>query len=395
MSKENSIVIVSAKRSPIGSFQGAISSVPAPKLGSLVISKILEETMMDPLLVDEIIMGNVLSAGIGQAPARQAALGSGLPDTVECLTINKMCGSGLKAVMLASQAILVSDANIVIAGGFENMSQAPYLIPKARTGYRLGHGNLIDSMILDGLWDVYNDIHMGNCAEICARDRDYSISDQNDFAKESYRRAIDAQKSGAFNNEIIAIDVKNKNNTITFNNDEEPEKVNFEKMDTLKPVFEEDGTITAANASKINDGAACLLLMSENRASELGFKPLARIVSQSSAAHDPKWFTTAPIEAIKKVLMKADMEVDDINLWEINEAFAPVTMSVIDDYNLDHGKVNINGGAIALGHPIGASGARILTTLIHSLNQKEKSIGLATLCIGGGEASALIVERIN
>ena len=395
MSKENSIVIVSAKRSPIGSFQGAISSIPAPKLGSLVISKILEETMMDPLLVDEIIMGNVLSAGIGQAPARQAALGSGLPDTVECLTINKMCGSGLKAVMLASQAIQVSDANVVIAGGFENMSQAPYLIPKARTGYRLGHGNLIDSMIFDGLWDVYNDIHMGNCAEICARDRDYSISDQNDFAKESYRRAIDAQKSGAFNNEIIAIDVKYKNNTITFNDDEEPEKVNFEKMDTLKPVFEEDGTITAANASKINDGAACLLLMSENRASELGFKPLARIVSQSSAAHDPKWFTTAPIEAIKKVLMKADMEVDDINLWEINEAFAPVTMSVIDDYNLDHGKVNINGGAIALGHPIGASGARILTTLIHSLNQKEKSIGLATLCIGGGEASALIVERIN
>mgnify|MGYP001370901653 FL=1 len=395
MSKENSVVIVSAKRSPIGSFQGAISSVPAPKLGSLVISKILEETMMDPLLVDEIIMGNVLSAGIGQAPARQAALGSGLPDTVECLTINKMCGSGLKAVMLASQAIQVSDANIVIAGGFENMSQAPYLIPKARTGYRLGHGNLIDSMIFDGLWDVYNDIHMGSCAEICARDRDYSISDQNDFAKESYRRAIDAQKSGAFNNEIIAIDVKNKNNTITFNDDEEPEKVNFEKMDTLKPVFKEDGTITAANASKINDGAACLLLMSEYKASELGFKPLARIVSQSSAAHDPKWFTTAPIEAIKKVLIKADMEVDDINLWEINEAFAPVVMSVIDDYNLDHGKVNINGGAIALGHPVGASGARILTTLIHSLNQKEKSIGLATLCIGGGEASALIVERIN
>jgi acetyl-CoA C-acetyltransferase len=395
MSKENSVVIVSAKRSPIGSFQGAISSVPAPKLGSLVISKILEETMMDPLLVDEIIMGNVLSAGLGQAPARQAALGSGLPDTVECLTINKMCGSGLKAVMLASQAIQVSDSNVVLAGGFENMSQAPYLIPKARTGYRLGHGNLIDSMLLDGLWDVYNDIHMGSCAEICARDRDYSISDQNDFAKESYRRAIDAQKSGAFNNEIISIDVKNKNNTITFNDDEEPEKVNFEKMDTLKPVFEEDGTITAANASKINDGAACLLLMSEYKASELGFKPLARIVSQSSAAHDPKWFTTAPIEAIKKVLMKADMEVDDINLWEINEAFAPVAMSVIDDYNLDHGKVNINGGAIALGHPIGASGARILTTLIHSLNQKEKSIGLATLCIGGGEASALIVERIN
>ena len=394
MSKENSVVIVSAKRSPIGSFQGAISSVPAPKLGSLVISKILEETMMDPLLVDEIIMGNVLSAGIGQAPARQAALGSGLPDTVECLTINKMCGSGLKAVMLASQAIQVSDANVVIAGGFENMSQAPYLIPKARTGYRLGHGNLIDSMIFDGLWDVYNDIHMGSCAEICASDRDYSISDQNDFAKESYRRAIDAQKSGAFNNEIIAIDVKNKNNTITFNDDEEPEKVNFEKMDTLKPVFKEDGTITAANASKINDGAACLLLMSEYKASELGFKPLARIVSQSSAAHDPKWFTTAPGHAIDKVLKQARLSKDDIDLWEINEAFAAVTMAAMDDFKLDDTKVNINGGAVALGHPIGASGARILTTLIYALERMKKNIGLAALCIGGGEASAMVIEKL-
>ena len=395
MSNQNSVVIVSAKRSPIGSFQGAISSVPATKLGSLVISKILEDTMIDNSLIDEVIMGNVLSAGIGQAPARQAALTAGLPDTVECLTINKMCGSGLKAVMLAAQAIQVKDANIIIAGGFENMSQAPYLIPKARNGYRLGHGNLIDSMISDGLWDVYNDMHMGSCAEICARDRNYTISDQNDFAKESYRRAINARKKGVFINELISIDIKNKNNTITFNNDEEPEKVNFEKMDILKPVFEEDGTITAANASKINDGAASLLLMSENKASELGFNPLARIISQASAAHDPKWFTTAPIEAIKKVLIKADMEVDDIDLWEINEAFAPVTMSVIDDYNLDYEKVNINGGAIALGHPIGASGARILTTLTHALHHRDKATGLATLCIGGGEASALIIERLN
>lgn len=395
MNKENSVVIVSAKRSPIGSFQGAISSISAPKLGSLIISKILEETTVDPFLVDEIIMGNVLSAGIGQAPARQAAIGAGMPDSVECLTINKMCGSGLKAVMLGSQAIQVNDANIIIAGGFESMSQSPYLVPKARAGYRLGHGNLIDSVIFDGLWDVYNDIHMGNCAEICARDRGYSIIDQNDFAKESYQRAINAQEIGAFNNEIVSIEVKNKNNTITFDNDEEPKKVNFEKMDTLKPVFEKDGTITAANASTINDGAACLLMMSENKASELGFKPLARIISQASAAQDPKWFTTAPIEAIKKVLMKVDLTVDDIDLWEINEAFAPVVMAVVDDYNLDYGKININGGAIALGHPIGASGARILTTLIHSLNQKEKSLGLATICIGGGEASAVIVERIN
>ena len=351
--------------------------------------------MIDHLLIDEVIMGNVLSAGTGQAPARQAALAAGLSDTVECLTINKMCGSGLKAVMLAAQAIQVKDANVIIAGGFENMSQAPYLILKGRNGYRLGHGDLIDSMISDGLWDVYNDMHMGNCAEICARDRNYTISDQNDFAKESYRRAIDAQKKGIFNNEIISIDIKNKNNTVTFSDDEEPKKVNFEKMDTLKPVFEEDGTITAANASKINDGAASLLLMSENKSLELGFKPLARIISQASAAHDPKWFTTAPIEAIKKVLLKSDMEVDDIDLWEINEAFAPVVMSVIDDYNLDHEKVNINGGAIALGHPIGASGARILTTLTHALYQKKKNIGLATLCIGGGEASALIIERLN
>ncbi|MED5256676.1 MAG: thiolase family protein [Candidatus Neomarinimicrobiota bacterium] len=395
MNKENSVVIVSAKRSPIGSFQGAISSISAPKLGSLIISNILEETTVDPFLVDEIIMGNVLSAGIGQAPARQAAIGAGMPDSVECLTINKMCGSGLKAVMLGSQAIQVNDANIIIAGGFESMSQSPYLVPKARAGYRLGHGNLIDSVIFDGLWDVYNDIHMGNCAEICARDRGYSIIDQNDFAKESYQRAINAQKIGAFNNEIVSIEVKNKNNTITFDNDEEPKKVNFEKMDTLKPVFEKDGTITAANASTINDGAACLLMMSENKASELGFKPLARIISQASAAQDPKWFTTAPIEAIKKVLMKVDLTVDDIDLWEINEAFAPVVMAVVDDYNLDYGKININGGAIALGHPIGASGARILTTLIHSLNQKEKSLGLATICIGGGEASAVIIERIN
>ena len=395
MNKENSVVIVSAKRSPIGSFQGAISSISAPKLGSLIISKILEETTVDPFLVDEIIMGNVLSAGIGQAPARQAAIGAGMPDSVECLTINKMCGAGLKAVMLGSQAIQVNDANIIIAGGFESMSQSPYLVPKARAGYRLGHGNLIDSVIFDGLWDVYNDIHMGNCAEICARDRGYSIIDQNDFAKESYQRAINAQEIGAFNNEIVSIEVKNKNNTITFDNDEEPKKVNFEKMDTLKPVFEKDGTITAANASTINDGAACLLMMSENKASELGFKPLARIISQASAAQDPKWFTTAPIEAIKKVLMKVDLTVDDIDLWEINEAFAPVVMAVVDDYNLDYGKININGGAIALGHPIGASGARLLTTLIHSLNQKEKSLGLATICIGGGEASAVIIERIN
>ena len=395
MEKIQNVVIAAAKRTPVGAFQGSISSVSGPDLGAKVIGGILEETMLDPTSVNEVIMGNVLTAGLGQAPARQAALESGLPDTVECITINKMCGSGLKAAMLATQAIQVGDADIIIAGGFENMSQAPYLLSKGRDGYRLGHGDLIDSMITDGLWDVYNDTHMGNCAEICARDRHYSKEDQNDFAKESYTRALDAQKTGAFNDEIIAVDVMDrKRNTVTINIDEEPGRANFDKMDKLRPAFEKDGTVTAGNASKINDGAAGVLLISETKATELGFTPLVRIISQASAAQEPEWFTTAPIKAISKVLEKVGMEVADIDLWEINEAFAPVAMAVMDDFNLDHSKVNVNGGAIALGHPIGASGARILTTLIYALKSRDVTTGLATLCIGGGEASAIIVERV-
>ena len=395
MEKIQNVVIVAAKRTPVGAFQGSISSVSGPDLGAKVIGGILEETMLDPTSVNEVIMGNVLAAGLGQAPARQAALESGLPDTVECITINKMCGSGLKAAMLATQAIQVGDADIIIAGGFENMSQAPYLLSKGRDGYRLGHGELIDSMITDGLWDVYNDTHMGNCAEICARDRHYSKEDQNDFAKESYTRALDAQKTGAFNDEIIAVDVMDrKRNTVTINIDEEPGRANFDKMDKLRPAFEKDGTVTAGNASKINDGAAGVLLISETKAIELGFTPLVRIISQASAAQEPEWFTTTPIKAISKVLEKVGMEVADIDLWEINEAFAPVAMAVMDDFNLDHSKVNVNGGAIALGHPIGASGARILTTLIYALKSRDVTTGLATLCIGGGEASAIIVERV-
>jgi len=395
MENMQNVVIAAAKRTPVGAFQGSISSISGPDLGAKVIGGILEETMLDPASVNEVIMGNVLAAGLGQAPARQAALGSGLPDTVECITINKMCGSGLKAAMLATQAIQVGDADIIIAGGFENMSQAPYLLSKGRDGYRLGHGELIDSMITDGLWDVYNDTHMGNCAEICARDRHYSKEDQNDFAKESYTRALDAQKTGAFNDEIIAVDVMDrKRNTVTINIDEEPGRANFDKMDKLQPAFEKDGTVTAGNASKINDGAAGVLLISETKAIELGFTPLVRIISQASAAQEPEWFTTAPIKAISKVLEKVGMEVADIDLWEINEAFAPVAMAVMDDFNLDHNKVNVNGGAIALGHPIGASGARTLTTLIHALKSQDLTTGLVTLCIGGGEASAMIVERI-
>ena len=395
MEKMQNVVITAAKRTPIGAFQGSISPVSGPDLGAKVIGGILEETMLDPASVNEVIMGNVLGSGLGQAPARQAALGSGLPDTVECITINKMCGSGLKAAMLATQAIKVGDADIIIAGGFENMSQAPYLLSKGRDGYRLGHGELIDSMITDGLWDVYNDTHMGNCAEICARDRHYSKEDQNDFAKESYSRALDAQKTGAFNDEILAVDVTDrKMNMITINIDEEPGRANFDKMDKLHPAFEKDGTVTAGNASKINDGAAGVLLMSETRARELGFMPLVRIHGQASAAQEPEWFTTAPIKAISKVLKKAGMEIADIDLWEINEAFAPVVMAVMDDFNLDHSIVNVKGGAIALGHPIGASGARTLTTLIHALKSQDFTTGLVTLCIGGGEASAMIVERV-
>ena len=395
MEKLKNVVIAAAKRTPVGAFQGSISSVSAPDLGAKVIGGILEETMLDPASVNEVIMGNVLAAGLGQAPARQAALESSLPDTVECITINKMCGSGLKAAMLATQAIQVGDADIIIAGGFENMSQAQYLLSKGRDGYRLGHGKLIDSMITDGLWDVYNDTHMGNCAEICARDRHYSKEDQNDFAKESYSRALDAQKTGAFNDEILAVDVTDrKMNMITINIDEEPGRANFDKMDKLHPAFEKDGTVTAGNASKINDGAAGVLLMCETRARELGFMPLVRIHGQASAAQEPEWFTTAPIKAISKVLKKAGMEIADIDLWEINEAFAPVVMAVMDDFNLDHSKVNVNGGAIALGHPIGASGARTLTTLIHALKSQDFTTGLVTLCIGGGEASAMIVERV-
>ena len=395
MEKIQNVVIAAAKRTPVGAFQGSISSVSGPDLGAKVIGGILEETMLNPTSVNEVIMGNVLAAGLGQAPARQAALESGLPDTVECITINKMCGSGLKAAMLATQAIQVGDADIIIAGGFENMSQAPYLLSKGRDGYRLGHGELIDSMITDGLWDVYNDTHMGNCAEICARDRHYSKEDQNDFAKESYTRALDAQKTGAFNDEIIAVDVMDrKRNTVTINIDEEPGRANFDKMDKLQPAFEKDGTVTAGNASKINDGAAGVLLISETKATELGFTPLVRIISQASAAQEPEWFTTAPIKAISKVLEKAGMEVADIDLWEINEAFAPVAMAVMEDFNLDHSKVNVNGGAIALGHPIGASGARTLTTLIHALKSQDVTTGLVTLCIGGGEASAMIVEKV-
>ena len=388
-------VIVSAKRTPVGAFQGNLSSVTAPNLGATAIKAILDETGIDHSQIDEVIMGNVLSAGLGQAPARQATIKAGLPNSVETLTINKMCGSGLKAVMLADQVIRGGNADVVIAGGMESMSNSPYLLQNARGGQRLGHGKMIDSMIHDGLWDAYKDTHMGNCAELLSSDRNYTRESQDEFAISSYKRAQTAQAESVFDSEIVPVRIpQRKGDPIIVSEDEEPGKARFDKIPILRPAFEKDGTITAANASKLNDGAAAILVMNEEKANELGLKPLARIVAQASAAHEPEWFTTAPGIAIGKVLEQANLSADDIDLWEINEAFSAVTMAAIDDFKIDPAKVNIYGGAVAIGHPIGASGARIFTTLLNGMNRTDAKYGLATLCIGGGEASALIVEKI-
>jgi len=388
-------VIVAAKRTPIGAFQGNLSSVLAPDLGAIAIKAVIEETGIDKSQINEVIMGNVLSAGIGQAPARQASIQAGLPNSVEALTINKMCGSGLKAVMLADQAIRCDDAEVVIAGGMESMSNAPYLLKHARSGHRLGHGKMIDSLIHDGLWDAYNDIHMGNCAEMLSKERNYSRETQDEFAIISYKRAQTAQIKRVFNSEISPVKIlQREGDSVFISEDEEPGKARFDKIHTLRPAFEKDGTITAANASKLNDGAAVILAMCEEKAIKLQLTPLVRIVAQASVAHEPEWFTTAPGKAIVKVLEKANLSKSDIGLWEINEAFSAVTMAAIDDFKIDPDKVNIYGGAVAIGHPIGASGARILTTLINGMIRTETKYGLATLCIGGGEASALIVKKV-
>ncbi len=386
-------VIVSAKRTAIGSFMGNLSTVKASLLGSAAIKAVLDETKIDKNIIDEVIMGNVLSAGQGQAPARQAAIYAGLPEKTECLTINKMCGSGLKSVMLADQAIKSGDAEIIIAGGMENMSQAPYILPKVRDGIRLGHSEIMDSIITDGLWDVYTNIHMGSCAESCAKDFQFTREELDKFAVESYKKAIKSQQDGIFNNEITEVIIKSKKGEVSVKEDEEPNRVNFDKVSSLRPAFEKEGIVTAANASSINDGAAALLIMSEKKALELGLTPLVEFMAQSSAAKAPIEFTTAPADAIQKVLAKAKMKVNDIDLFEINEAFAVVSLALNKLLELDTKKVNVNGGAIALGHPIGASGARILVTLIHEMKRRNSLYGLASLCIGGGEASAVIIKN--
>lgn len=388
------VIIASAQRTPVGSFQGSLSSLTAPKLGAIAIKSAVEKAGIYPGDVEEVIMGQVLTAGAGQAPARQAAIYAGLPNSVPCMTINKVCGSGLKSVMLAADSIQLGRTKIAIAGGQECMSLAPHLLENSRSGYRMGSQTIVDSMIKDGLWDPYNNFHMGSAAEICATDYKFTREAQDQFAVDSYKKAQDAQSKGVFTQEIVPVAIEGRKGTITIDKDEEPGKTDFSKIPGLKPAFDKAGTITAANASKINDGAAALVLMSESEAQKRGIKGLAKIVSQATFAHDPKMFTTAPVGAIKKALQQAQLKVGDIDLWEINEAFAVVTMAAVKDLEIPENRVNVHGGAVAIGHPIGASGARILTTLVHSLQSQNKKYGLATLCIGGGEAVALIIERI-
>jgi acetyl-CoA C-acetyltransferase len=387
-------VIVAAKRTAIGSFQGSLAEVPAPKLGSVAIRAALEASGLKGEDVTEVIMGNVLTAGEGQAPARQAALFANLPQGTPCLTIGKVCGSGLKAVMLADQAIRSGDAEVVIAGGMESMTLAPYLLPKARGGYRMGNGQIVDSMVNDGLWDVYNNFHMGNATELCAKKYEISREEQDRYAAQSYTRAQKAIKEGAFKREIASVKIESKKGEIVFDTDEEPGKGSIDKLPSLKPAFDKAGTVTAGNASSINDGAAALVLMSSEAAKKRGLKPLARILGHAQASVAPEWFTIGPSEAIKKNFQKLNLSAKDIDLFEINEAFAAVALANNKILGLSEQNANVRGGAVALGHPIGASGARILVTLLHALEDLKLKRGLASLCIGGGEGVSLIVERI-
>jgi acetyl-CoA C-acetyltransferase len=389
------ILILGAARTPIGAFQGALSDLPAPRLGAVALRAALARAeVVPPELVGEVIMGNVLSAGIGQAPARQAAHHAGLPRSVGATTINKMCGSGLKAVVLGAQAIATGDAEVILAGGMESMSQAPYLLPKAREGMRLGHAQVIDSVIQDGLWDVYGDVHMGTCGELCAREKNISRAEQDAYAAESYRRARAAQAEGRFRPEIAAVELAQKKGPPKLvSEDEEPGRGDPDKLGGLRPAFQKDGTVTAGNASSLSDGAAAVVLAASDVAAKLGAKPRARIVGAASHAQEPQWFTTAPASAIERVLDKVRWKKDEVDLFEINEAFAVVALANNRLLGLDPAKVNIWGGAVALGHPIGASGARVLVTLLAALEATGGKRGVASLCIGGGEAIAVAIER--
>ncbi|MEE8225175.1 MAG: thiolase family protein [Kiloniellales bacterium] len=395
MSKKQRAVIASAVRTPIGSFNGTFSSVPATKLGSLAIAEALKRAQLQGDRVGEVYMGCVLSAGQGQAPARQAAIGAGVPISVGATMVNKVCGSSLQTVIMAAQAIGMGDARIVVAGGMECMTRAPYLLENARRGYRLGHGELTDSLVKDGLWDVYNNFHMGTCGELCAAKYQLTRKELDDFAMESYRRAQQAIATGAFKREIVPVEVPQKKGPPRLvAEDEEPTRVDLNKMRSLKPIFKDDGVLTVGNSPACNDGAAALVVMAEDEASTLGLTPIARIVGYAGAALAPEWFTIAPVEAIKRVLKQTGMSLSHIDLFEINEAFSAVSLAVNRELGLNADKVNVNGGAVALGHPIGATGARILTTLLYAMEARGDRRGLASLCIGGGEALAIIVERV-
>lgn len=387
------IVIVAYARTPIGGFQGALSSLSAPRLGAHAIQAALQRSGLKPEQISEVIMGNVLTAGLGQAPARQAMIYAGLPNSTPALTVNKVCGSGMKAIMLACQSIQSGDSDVVVAGGQESMSNAPYLMPAARSGFRMGNSQVVDSMIHDGLWDPYNHQHMGNCGELCAREMHFTREAQDAFAIESFKRAQAAQSEKKFESEIAPITLAGaKGESVVVAQDEGPSKVKFEKIPTLKPVFDKNGTVTAANASTLNDGASALVLMSAEKAKALGLRPLAKIVSQATHAQAPEWFTTAPVKAMKRAAEKASWKMSEIDLFEVNEAFAVVPMAVQKELEIPHEKLNVWGGAISLGHPIGSSGARIVITLISALRDRGLKKGLAGICIGGGEATALAVE---
>ena len=386
------VVLVGAKRTPIGSFLGQLAAVSATKLGSIAIKAALEHAGVKPDEVGEVFMGCVLPAGLGQAPARQAALGAGLPQSVPCTTVNKVCGSGLKTVILASQAIAAGDVDIAVAGGMESMSNAPHLV-QMRAGVKMGAAQMIDSMVHDGLWDVYSQQHMGSCAELCAREKNISRAAQDEFAGESYRRALAAQKEGLFAAEIAPVTVAGRKGDVVVDTDEEPGRGDVAKLGGLRPAFDKSGTITAGNASSLNDGGAAVVLMAREMAEKRGARVLARVVAHGNHAQAPEWFTTAPAGAISAACARAGWKPSSVDLWEINEAFSVVSLVNNQMLGLDPARVNVTGGAVALGHPIGASGARILTTLLHAMERQDARTGGASLCIGGGEGIALLVER--
>lgn len=387
------VYVVSAVRTPMGSFGGVLSTVSATDLGAVAIRSALERSGISGDKVDEVFMGNVLSAGLGQAPARQAALKAGLPNTVPCTTVNKVCASGMKSIMLAAQSIQLGHAQIAVAGGMENMSQVPYYVSTNRFGQKLGHGQLTDGMIKDGLWDVYNDYHMGNAGELCAREMQFTRQDQDAYAIESYRRAQVAWSAGKFNAEIAPVTIAGRKGDVIVSEDEEYKSVQFEKIPELRPVFDKNGSITAANASTLNDGASALVLVSEEALQTLNLTPLAEIKGFADAATEPCWFTIAPALAVPKALQHAGIKSEQVDLYELNEAFAVVALANNKKLNLNPDQVNVYGGAVSLGHPLGSSGARIVVTLLHALNQEDKKFGVASLCNGGGGASAIVVER--